>query len=83
MALHVGLLKHLGDVATVLLDLVCLSFQTDWMMMRSDLCVEHCLTDPIATVMLKCTMMSGAICFIALANNLGLRNFTQLIVKAN
>ncbi len=48
--MQVGLLKHLGDVATVLLDLVCLSlfcffmlFQTDWMMMRSDLCVEHCL----------------------------------------
>ncbi len=40
--MQVGLLKHLGDVATVLLDLVCLSlfcffmlFQTDWMMMRS------------------------------------------------
>ncbi len=38
----------MGDVATVLLDLVCLSlfcffvsFQTDWMMIRSDLCVEH------------------------------------------
>ncbi len=50
VALQVGFLKHLGDVATVLLDLVCLSlfcffmsFQTDWMMMRSDLCVEHWL----------------------------------------
>ncbi len=50
VALQVGLLKHLGDVATVLLDLVCLSlfcffmsFQTDCMMMRSDLCVEHWL----------------------------------------
>ncbi len=44
-------LKHLGDVATVLLDLVGLSyfcffisFQTDWRMMRSDLCVEHWLS---------------------------------------
>ncbi len=40
VALQVGFLKHLGDVATVLLDLVCLSFfmsfQTDWMMIRSD-----------------------------------------------
>ncbi len=43
--------EHLEDVATVLLDLVCLSlfcffmsFQTDWMMiMRSDLRVEHWL----------------------------------------
>ncbi len=50
VALQVGFLKHLGDVATVLLDLVCLSlfcfvmsFQTDWMMMRSDFCVEHWL----------------------------------------
>ncbi len=47
VALQVGFLKHLGDVATVLLDLVCLSFfmsfQTDWMMIRSDLCVEHSL----------------------------------------
>ncbi len=50
VALQVGFLKHLGDVATVLLDLVCLSlfsffmsFQTDWMMIRSDLCVEHWL----------------------------------------
>ncbi len=40
----VGFLKHLGDVATVLLDLVCLpffcffmSFQMDWMKVRSDL----------------------------------------------
>ncbi len=47
VALQVGFLKHLGDVATVLLDLACLSlfcffmsFQTDWMMIRSDLCVE-------------------------------------------
>ncbi len=44
-------LKHLGDVATVLLDLVCLSFfmsfQTDWMMIRSDLCVEHWLLSDI------------------------------------
>ncbi len=36
-------LKRLGD--TVLLDLVCLSFfmslQPDWMMIRSDLCVDH------------------------------------------
>ncbi len=40
VALQVGFLKHLGDVATLLLDLVCLSFfmsfQTDWMMIRSD-----------------------------------------------
>ncbi len=50
VALQVGFLKHLGDVGTVLLDLVSLSlfcffmsFQTDWMMMRSDLCVEHWL----------------------------------------
>ncbi len=50
VALLVGFLKHLGDVATVLLDLVCLSlfcyfmsFQTDWMMIRLDLCVEHWL----------------------------------------
>ncbi len=49
VALQVGFLKHLGDVATVLLDLVCLSlfcffmsFQTDWMI-RSALCVEHWL----------------------------------------
>ncbi len=42
-------LKHLGNIATVLLDSVCLSlfcffmsFQTDWMMMmRSDLCMEN------------------------------------------
>ncbi len=41
-ALQVAFLKRLGDVATVLLDLVCLSlfcffmsFQTDWMMIRS------------------------------------------------
>ncbi len=55
VALQVGLLKHLGDVATVLLDLVCLSvfcffmsFQKDWMMMRSDLCMEHwLLTDSL------------------------------------
>ncbi len=44
-------LKHLGDVATDLLDLVCLSFfmsfQTDWMMIRSDLCVEHWLLSDI------------------------------------
>ncbi len=40
--MQVGLLKHLRDIATVLLDLVCLSlfcffmlFQTYWMMMRS------------------------------------------------
>ncbi len=52
-ALQVGLLKHLGYVATVLLDVVCLrffmSFQTDWMMMmiRSDLCVEHWLLSEI------------------------------------
>lgn len=48
----VGLLKHLGNIATVLLYLVCLgwfsffmSFQTDRiiMMMRSDICVEHWL----------------------------------------
>ncbi len=50
VALQGGFLKHLRDVATVLLDLVCLSlfwffmsFQTDWMMIRSDLCVEHWL----------------------------------------
>ncbi len=43
-------LKHLGDVATVLLDVVCvslfcflLSLQTDWMMMRSDLAVVRLL----------------------------------------
>ncbi len=51
VALQVGFLKHLGDVATVLLDLVCLSFfmsfQTDWMMIRSDLCVEHWLLSDI------------------------------------
>ncbi len=48
VALQVGFLKHLGDVATVLLDLVCLSsfnfllsFETDLIMMRSDLCVDH------------------------------------------
>ncbi len=48
VALQEGFLKHLGEVATVLLDLVCLSlfcffmsFQTDWMMIRSHLCVEH------------------------------------------
>ncbi len=48
--LLVGLMKCLGDVATVLLDRVCLSlfcffmfFQTDWMMIRPDLCVEHWL----------------------------------------
>ncbi len=42
--------RFLKDVATALLDLVCLSlfcffmsFQTDWMMMRSDICVEHWL----------------------------------------
>ncbi len=41
VALQEGFLKHLGDVATVLLDSVGLSlfcffmsFQTDWMMMR-------------------------------------------------
>ncbi len=50
VVLQVGFLKHLGDVATVLLDLVCLSlfcffmsFQTDLMMIRSDLCVENWL----------------------------------------
>ncbi len=50
VALQGDLLKHFGDVATVLLDLVCLSlfcffmsYQTDWMMIRSDLCVEHWL----------------------------------------
>ncbi len=50
VALQVGFLKHLGDVGTVVLDLVCLSlfcffmsFQTDWMMIRLDLCVEHWL----------------------------------------
>ncbi len=49
VALQVDLLKHLGNVATVLLYLVCLSlfcffmsFQTDWKMMRSDICVEDC-----------------------------------------
>ncbi len=48
VALQEGFLKHLGEVATVLLDLVCqslfcffMSFQTDWMMIRSHLCVEH------------------------------------------
>ncbi len=47
--LQIGFLKHLRDVATVLLDLVYLSvfcffmsFQTDWMM-RSDLFVKHWL----------------------------------------
>ncbi len=51
VVLQAGLLKNIGDVATVLLDLVCLSlfcfftsFQTDWRMMRSDLCVEHWLS---------------------------------------
>ncbi len=52
VALQLGFSKHLGDVATVLLDLVCLSlfcffmsFQTDWWsdQIRSDLCVEHWL----------------------------------------
>ncbi len=50
VALQVGFLKHFGDVDTVLLDLVCISlfcffmsFQTDWMMIRSHLCVEHWL----------------------------------------
>ncbi len=51
VALQVGFLKHLGHIATVLLDLVCLSFlhnffmsfQTDWMIMSSELCVEHWL----------------------------------------
>ncbi len=48
-ALQVGFLKHLGDIATVLQNLVCLSlfcffmsFETDWMMMRSDLCGSLC-----------------------------------------
>ncbi len=43
----VDFLKHLEDVVTVLLDLLCvslfcffMSFRTDWMMVRSDLCVE-------------------------------------------
>ncbi len=42
LALQAGFLKHLGDVATALLNLVCLSlfcffvwFQTDWMRIRS------------------------------------------------
>ncbi len=50
VALQVGLLKHLGNIATDLLDSVFLSlfcffmfFQTDWMTVRSDLCVEHWL----------------------------------------
>ncbi len=50
LAFRLGVLKRLGDVTTVLLDLVCLglfcffvSFQTDWMMIRSDLCVEDWL----------------------------------------
>ncbi|KAI2646959.1 NADH-quinone oxidoreductase subunit I [Labeo rohita] len=45
-ALQVGFLKHPGDFVTVLLFcLFCffMSFQTDWMMMRSDLCAEHWL----------------------------------------
>ncbi len=46
VALQEGFLKRLGDVATVLLDLVCLGFfmlfQIDWM--RSDFCVMHWLT---------------------------------------
>ncbi len=48
IALQEGFLKHLGDVARVLLDCVCLclfcffmSFKTDWMMMRSDLYVKR------------------------------------------
>ncbi len=48
VALQEGFLKRLGDVATVLLDLVCLGllcffmlFQIDWM--RSDFCVTHWL----------------------------------------
>ncbi len=51
VALQVGFLKHFGDDATVLLDLVCLSFfmsfQTDWMMIRSDICLEHWLLSDI------------------------------------
>ncbi len=47
VALHDGFLKHLADIATVLLDLVCLSlfcfFMPSFFMMRSDLCVEHSL----------------------------------------
>ncbi len=47
VALQGGVLKHLGDVATVLLDLVCLGlfcfFLSLKMMMRSGLCVEHWL----------------------------------------
>ncbi len=47
VALQVGFLKCLGDVDTVLLDLslFCffMSFQTDCMMIRSELCVEHWL----------------------------------------
>ncbi len=49
-AFQEGFFKCLGDVGTVLLDWVCLSlfcffmwFQTDWMIVRSDLCVEHWL----------------------------------------
>ncbi len=49
VALQVGISKHLGDVATVLLDLVCLSFFC-FFMQRSDLCVEHwLLSDSLQT----------------------------------
>ncbi len=48
VVLQVGLLKHLGNIATVPLDLVCLklfcffmSFQTEENEIRSDLCVKH------------------------------------------
>ncbi len=40
-------LEHLGDVATVLLDVVCVSLLcfllSDWMMMRSDLAIVRLL----------------------------------------
>ncbi len=48
VALQVGFLKHLGDVATVLLGLVCLRlfrffmlFQTDWMMVPQAIRLIH------------------------------------------
>ncbi len=41
VALQVGFLKHLGDVATVLLVLFLHVIPDRLMMIRSDLCVEH------------------------------------------
>ncbi len=66
VALQVGFLKHRGDVATVLLDLVCLSLfcffmslQIGWMMMRSDLCVEHWLLSDSLCKLLMVKLMFG------------------------